>query len=186
MLNLDRMYYVEFVCYVKAKHGQEIPLYKIKDLIVYLKKIGYPISVVSADQYQSVDLLQQLTLSGIQTKNISVDKTRIPYISAKQLMYRGKLLLPNVQTLKNEFLGLVDDGIKIDHTSSSSKDGSDAVVGSIWNAINSDVLYTTSGLMDMSKPKEVSGGLEKTYDKIARQNKLNDLYSKLKCPTYFK
>lgn len=177
VVGTDRIYYTEFTLYISAKHGQEIPLYKITDFILYLKKTGYPILKVSADQYQSVDLLQRLKVSGFETEVVSVDKTKIPYVSAKQLIYRGKFLLPNSPTLKKEFLDLVYDGEKIDHPSSGSKDGSDSVVGAFWSALNSQTIQSTAGIFEesvrgMGKEKK----LEKMFNHLNRQKNVEDIF----------
>ena len=173
----NRMYYTDFTMFIEAKQGQEIPLYKITDFIMYLKKTGFPILKVSADQFQSVDLLQRLKVSGFETETISVDRTKIPYLSTKQLIYRGKLLMPNVPLLKKEFLGLLDDGEKIDHPTSGSKDGSDSVVGAVWSAINSKTIQTASGLFKDA----VSGGkkdskLESMFLSMTRNKGLEGLF----------
>lgn len=180
VVGLDRIYYTEFTFFISAKAGQEIPLYKITDFILYLKKIGYPILKVSADQYQSADVLQRLKVSGLETEIISVDKTKIPYVSAKQFIYRGKLLLPNSPLLKKEFLDLMYDGEKIDHPSNSSKDGSDSVVGAFWSALNSPLIYSTSGVFgEAIRGLGKENKLEKMFNKLSKQNNVESLYKNM-------
>lgn len=171
----ERMYYCEWLLYLAAKPGQEIPFFKIREFIVYLKKQGYPILRVSADQYQSADMLQQLKLAGMQTENISVDKTRLPYMAIRELIYRGKILLPRVTLMMNEFLALQDDTEVIDHPQNGSKDGSDAVTGALWNAITSEAILSPSARYpkDISQqaPKKVEGMLAEAQ----RREQLNEI-----------
>jgi len=173
----DRSYYTELLIYLEAKSGQEIPIFKLRDIIFFLKKIGYPIFRVSADQYQSVSLLQEIEINGIKTENISVDKTRAPYVAVKQLIYKGNLLMPNSSILKEEFLGLVDDTVKIDHTINGSKDGSDAVTGSVFNAITSDIVFKQIANMGNIRKNAVDSKIENIFDK-ANPSRLEEIFNK--------
>lgn len=171
----ERMYYCEWLLYLSAKPGQEIPFFKIREFIVYLKKQGYPILKVSADQYQSADMLQQLKLSGIQTENVSVDKTRLPYMAIRELIYRGKILLPRVTLMMNEFLELQDDTEVIDHPSNGSKDGSDAVTGALWNAITSETILSPAARYPKDISQQVPKKVEGMLAEAQRRDQLNEL-----------
>lgn len=181
IVNRSRMYFTEFLVYLQATPGQEIPFYKIRDLVFFLKKIGYPILRISADQYQSVDMLQQFKVAGLKTENISLDRTRTPYLSLKQLIYSGKVLMPNHPLLKKELLGLVDDSEHIDHSNNSSKDGSDAVAGSVWSALTSEVIFKPSSVfdsyasLDRNKKKDP---VEKIFDE-SKNKGFEDIFKKM-------
>jgi hypothetical protein len=142
---LNRTYMVDFVLYVKAKQGQQVPLYKVREFILWLKKRGYPIAGVSADQFQAEDMLQQLKVAGFKTEKVSVDKTRMPYMLVRDLLYSGRLLIPRNALLKQELCGLQDDGVKVDHTPTGSKDGSDALAGALWSCARSETVLTRAG-----------------------------------------
>lgn len=159
----DRMFYCEWVIYLAAKSDQEIPIFKVRDFIVHLKKKGYPILRVSADQFQSKDTLQQLeVIEKFETKTISVDRDRAPYVATRDLMYRGKLLQPNIPLLLKEWVELQDDTVKIDHPSDGSKDGTDAVSGAVWNCLSSpliqrlDARFPAFSGQDLGKGKKAS------------------------------
>jgi len=126
--------FVDWVIYIKAKPNQEIPLNKIRDFILDLKKLKYPIALVSADGYQSALLLQDIHNAGIKSEVLSVDRDNNPYLNLKRAIYEKRIVLPNVQRLKDELLNLIETGKKIDHPPGGSKDGSDAVAGSTWMA----------------------------------------------------
>jgi len=184
---MNRIFYTEFTMFIQAKHGQQIPLYKIHNFIMYLKKIKYPILKISADQYQSVDLLQRLEVAGFDTEVVSVDRTKIPYVSAKQFIYRGKFLLPKSNLLKEEFLGLIYDGEKIDHPDSGSKDGSDSVVGAMWNALRSPVINTTASVFsDAVRNMKKETKMEKLYNDLSKGKNLEKMYKGLFTPNLFK
>jgi len=158
----DRTYITDFLLYVEAKPGQEIPLEKILDFILYLKKTGYPIFRVTADQYQSKHLLQQLEVSGLRTDHVSVDRDRFPYVVMRTLIHSGKLLLPRSELLVSELLGLEDDGQKIDHRSDTSKDGSDAIAGALYGCFGETVIATPMARVGAAAPRSerMSGMLE--------------------------
>lgn len=175
----ERTYYTELLIYLKAKPNEEIPFYKIRDFILYLKKSGYPLLRVSADQYQSVDMLQQLKVQGIQTESVSVDRTRIPYLSLRELIYSGKILLPNSELLKKELLELLDDSVKIDHPMNGSKDGSDAIAGAVWNAMTSEVILRPNARFPIGRGYESVGSRGPLSENARRQGSLADLTKQL-------
>ena len=139
----DRMYFTDFAVGITAPKGQEVPLYKIQDFIEWLVKIGYPIASVSADQFQSKQTLQNLQVKGFETENISVDKTRDPYLFLRQLVSNKQIVVPKNEYLKGELKHLRDDGKKVDHPVGSHKDIGDAVCGSIWNCASSNKIMNT-------------------------------------------
>ncbi len=135
----DRMYFVDFAIGIGPEPGQEIPLSKVQDFISYLiTNLGYPVASVSADQFQSKQTLQNLQLRGINTDNISVDRSRDPYLFLRQLVHNKQVLLPKHNRLHTELKKLRDDGKKIDHQINCTKDVSDAVCGCLWNCANSN------------------------------------------------
>jgi len=129
--------FVDWVIYIKAKPNQEIPLNKVRDFILDLKKLKYPIAMVSADGYQSALLLQDIHKAGIKSELLSVDRDVNPYLNLKRAIYEKRIVLPNVLRLREELLNLIEHGKKIDHPPGGSKDGADAVAGSTWMATSS-------------------------------------------------
>lgn len=135
----ERMYFIDFAVGIDAVDGQEVPLYKVQDFIEYLvKKLNYPVACVSADTFQSKQTLQNLeALAGIETQNITVDRTRDPYLFFKSLVTNSQVLIPKNEYLKGEMKKLRDDGKKIDHPINYHKDISDACAGALWSCHNS-------------------------------------------------
>ncbi len=141
-LTQDLVYQTDLVLAVVPHPGKEVPIYKLKNFIVNLGYAGVSIGAVSADGYQSKNLLQDLQVLGTPTETVSVDRERDAYDLWKQAALEGRYTGPNHPILEREFLELLDLGSKgIDHpkiegqfnkVDRPSKDLADAVVGSMW------------------------------------------------------
>ena len=118
---------------IRSTPGQEVPIYKIQNFIMDLRSKGYPIKMVSTDGYQSTNLRQNLTLEGVETKLISVDRTKDPYNELRNIILEERIRLPNLPKLKKEIQELEDVGPKFDHPVDGSKDILDSVCGSVWS-----------------------------------------------------
>lgn len=135
----DRNYFIDFVVGITAPKGQEVPLYKVQDFIEYLiKNVGYPVASISADTFQSKQTLQTLETKGFNTCNVSVDRSRDPYLFLRMLVHNKQIIMAKNDYLKTELRKLRDDGKKVDHPSTHHKDLADAVCGCIWNCANSN------------------------------------------------
>jgi hypothetical protein len=93
-----------------------VPLWKVRDFIVDLTELGFPIVKVTADQFQSEDTLQLLTKMGYETEVLSLDKTKEPHITFRNALYEGRCELPDFKLMITEFTDLVDKGKKFDHS----------------------------------------------------------------------
>ena len=114
----DIIHKLVFALRIKASPGSEIPFYKIRNFIYYMKfELGYNIISVTCDSYQSVDSLQQLKLRGFLTATLSMDRSRAPYDTMKNAINEGRFILPHIPELEKEFLELEEDKVvnKIDH-----------------------------------------------------------------------
>ncbi|WJZ23482.1 putative terminase large subunit [Listeria phage LIS04] len=122
---------------IKAVQGSQIPFHKIRQFIYWLRdELGANIQTVSADSFQSADMLQQLKLHGFETKVISVDRKRQPYDSLRNAINEGRIEIPPQSILEDELVNLEEDKIKgkIDHPLEGSKDIADAVAGASFAA----------------------------------------------------
>jgi hypothetical protein len=132
---------IDFMLRIKPpKKPNKISLPKIRDFIIYLKQgLGINIELVTADQFQSAQLLQELSDFGIRTSNLSVDRTTDPYFTLASLFDEDRIKMYDYKPFKDELFGLsyFAGSKKIDHPKDGSKDVSDAVAGSIYNAIKS-------------------------------------------------
>ena len=148
----DIIHKVEFATSIKACPGSEIPFYKIRNFIYYLKfELNYNIVLVTCDSFQSVDTLQQLSLKGFNTKVVSMDRSRVPYDTLKNAINESRLILPRIPKLEKELLELNDDKLsgKIDHPVSGSKDIADSLAGSVYDSLSyKDLLKSKVGTDD--------------------------------------
>lgn len=132
----------DFVFALRARASEGVPIYKIKNFIRDLKKLGINVVYVSADGYQSENIKQDMLRMGLGSEIVSVDKTRSPYDNFKQLILEGRWSGVKHSVLQTELKELLDLTAKVDHPAvfengeKGSKDCADAVVGSIWGAYN--------------------------------------------------
>ena len=130
---------IPFVIGLSRKKGQQTPLYKVRDFLydIHQKR---PIKMVAYDNFQTVELAQEMKLIDIAAKYITVEQDKY-YILFKHGLYDGRIQLPNNQLLYREFRCLKHTDGHIDHsnvetmsdgkmqrTGINSKDLSDATV----------------------------------------------------------
>lgn len=137
-------YQLAFSVSVKAPRGYQVSFEKNRQFIYWLKEQGFKIKGISSDTYQNADLAQQLTAKNYNYQVISVDridpndKICKPYHHFRSVIYEERILMYDSELLTEEILGLErNSNGKIDHPDggrTGSKDCSDAVCGSLWNA----------------------------------------------------
>jgi len=140
--------------------GQPIDFLKVRLFIEWLRRIGFWVRKVSADQYQSFEMLQRLREIGFITEILSVDRNSKPYKIVRQVMSEGRFSFPYPKgyhpsdwgseedalgrvILYQEIIGLEYDvkTEKVDHRtknpdgSKGSKDIIDAVTGASFACI---------------------------------------------------
>jgi hypothetical protein len=122
------------------KKPNKISLSKIRDFIVYLRnEMRVQIDLITADQFQSAQLMQELEELGFKTGYLSVDRTAEAYLTFTNLMYEERIKTYDYEPFKKELFNVVyyPSKKKVDHPATGSKDVADAVVGSVFNAVNS-------------------------------------------------
>lgn len=150
------------------KKPNKISLSKVRDFIVYLKnekRINF--GKITADQFQSEQMLQELEELGFNVGRLSVDRTADAYLGFTSLMYDGRVNFYDYKPFKREIFGVVyyPAKNKVDHTATGSKDVSDAVVGAAYNAIKSEdkTDITQQSLLDVFIESN-KGSDEKQYE----------------------
>jgi hypothetical protein len=144
--------------------GSKIRFSAIRDFIVHLRQYGYTISLVTADTFQSTDMIQQLIRMGFTAENLSVDvaktKDAAPYAYLRDAFTDGRLKMYDYPLLNTELANLqridiVKDGkmkIKVDHPAKmnhegnpirGSKDIADSVCGVVYNCMTRDMTQDT-------------------------------------------
>ena len=159
---------IDMVLRVVPKKGSKIRFSAIRDFICHLRQYGYPIAEVTADTFQSVDLLQQLARMGFTTNNLSVDiaktKDAAPYAYLRDAFLDNRINYYAYPILQAELVNLqryevVKDGKikwKVDHPAkmnlngqpvNGSKDVADALCGVIYQCMTKDMTQDTPGIM---------------------------------------
>lgn len=142
---------VEMACSITPDANNEIQIAEVRAFVKSLiTKYGYPIKGVSYDGFDSRESIQQWRKDRMPSKELSVDRTSVPYKQFRDALYDRRIALPRDEILIGEILDLEYDTHKdkIDHPMLSSKDVSDAVCGaysnmlerrSTWAAVSADM-----------------------------------------------
>lgn len=117
----------------KAEPGSEIDFAGIREFIALLCK-KFPVSLVTFDQWQSIDMIQSLNRRGIYSEMQGVKIAH--YDNLATCFYDGRFSgYFNHILVEDELLKLqVLENRKIDHPSTGSKDLADALAGATWSA----------------------------------------------------
>ena len=138
----DLLFRLAFGFAVKAPKGQQISFEKNRNFIRWLREQGFNIGEISADTFQSYDLLQILQSEGFNTTILSVDRVDPeshickPYQFLRSTVYEHRLQMFKCDRLFDEFVEVERNNStgKIDHPSGGRKDLLDAVCGSVFTA----------------------------------------------------
>lgn len=125
---------MDCVLEIKPPPFGEIEYAKVRNIIYALVKAGVPIKWVSFDSYQSADSMQVLRSRGFTTGLLSMDTSLVPYALLKAALYDYRVMVPTHKRLELELKSLEYDSKKgkVDHTSISTKDVSDAFAGVVY------------------------------------------------------
>jgi hypothetical protein len=129
---------------LKALPGSEVPFWKVRQFLVYLRSQKVHISLITCDGWQSADMMQLLGKLGFNVKYSSADRTKDSYLKLSSNILLSQHKLPKSKILRMELLNLQNLPKKIDHPLTvivdgkqvpGSKDVADAVAESSYNAI---------------------------------------------------
>lgn len=126
----------------KAPPGNEIMIADLRRMVYYLKdELGFNIKKVTYDGFESQDSIQQLRKRRYEAERVSMDKSLLPYYDLRDAIYEDRIEFPEfltylktgdskkVEIIYKELSELEDNGKKVDHTKTGSKDVADAVAG---------------------------------------------------------
>lgn len=112
--------------------GQETSIFHLYEFVIDLSH-QYEIGEVTADQFGSAQLLQDLTRANIPNKQLSVDRTDTPYIYFKNMVLNKLWTGCENKLAIKECSELCHVEGKVDHPSDGSKDIMDAISGSVYS-----------------------------------------------------
>lgn len=154
-LATEMAFQTDLVLAVSPVPGKVIPITKMKNLIKDLINLGICIVGVSADGHQSTNLLQDIQGMKIPTKVISTDRDRNAIDLLRDCIVEQRWRGPKHVILENELKDLMDHGDYVDHPKGKSKDISDAVAGSLFNAnLKSVASHTPSAVRQHVERKQ--------------------------------
>lgn len=187
----ELFYQVAFDVAIKAPKGYEISFDKHRTFIRWLREQGFAIKGISCDTYQSAQIQQQLKADGFNVETISVDrldsesKICLPYAYFKSTIYDRRLTVyeDGSDLLSEEVIGLErqSDG-HINHPeggTKGSKDISDAICGSLWNASKHADEFAFEYGEDLQTMIDISLSGEQTKEqiKIDMEEELKKIFS---------
>ena len=144
--------WVDFALRVSAIPGSSIDYEQIRELIFFLRDNKFQIVKATFDSYQSEDTIQTLKKSGIDSKVVSVDRTRVAYDILKSAIYEGRFDMYNYDPFIEEITDLDDHNDYVDHPADNKKDVSDAVAQLVFGLMTEKLSEMTAG---SASPNEV-------------------------------
>lgn len=125
---------VDCLRYWTPTSENNVSLDDIKQFILQLRHMGFNISRVTFDQFQSVQIIQELNAMNMFAEKLSVQKPH--YGEFAVVLYDERIQGYRDDILLDEFVGLrLLKGNKVDHPVKGSNDLADAVVGAVFNAV---------------------------------------------------
>ena len=109
---------------IGSPRGDRMSFQKVINFILWLKRSGFNIGIVSTDQYQSAYVRENLEHQGFTTEKISVDRTIDPYISLRNLLQDQRLELVKCDLQEIEMINLQRNNDRIDHKPQASSGSS--------------------------------------------------------------
>lgn len=119
----------------------KIDIAKVRSLIPWLaQNKGINWGMISYDQYQSQESMQELEKANFPVCYQSVDRTDEAYLLLVDYLYENNVKFPYNDIFEQELFNLVHyrEKRKVDHLSTGGKDTSDSVAGSLYNAVKSN------------------------------------------------
>jgi intein/homing endonuclease len=126
--------HIDLVLRIKPPRAGELDHQLVRSLIYKLREGGIPIKSVTADTWMGLPNLQMIEKHGFETDQISTQRTLDPYLAAQSAMYERRIETPVYPHLAKELreLELNDQGTKVDHPKTGSKDCADAFASVIY------------------------------------------------------
>ena len=126
--------HIDLCLRIMPPHAGEIEHELVRGLIYALRAGGLPLRSVSADRWMGLPNLQLISKHGFKTEEISTQRNLDPYLAAQGAMYERRIETPVYPFLAKELreLELNEQGTKVDHPKTGSKDLADAFAATVY------------------------------------------------------
>jgi len=133
---------------IRPSSGSQIPIWKIKKLVLALIQMGYPIRWVSLDGFQSADFIQTMRRNNLISGIVSMDRTPDPYMVTRTLILDGMVSGPASDLACAELRDLVwvSQNTKVDHLPDGSKDVADTIAGVCYGLASKRQIWVDYGI----------------------------------------
>lgn len=177
---VENSYYVDLLLSIKAVPGSEIPLYKVREFLLWLHtSLGMKLKAITYDGFQSADSIQLLKVAGFNAGLLSVDRTDVPYLNLRSCILENRLDSYDNTILRTELYDLEYDRKKgkVDHPMikldglPGTKDLSDGLAGAVYNA---QQFYTKTNVNTAVQRQNIQNSMSQ----IKRLNALRDVQRK--------
>jgi hypothetical protein len=161
--------HIDALLEIAPPRGGEIKLFKVRDIIHVLRKMGVNVRWGTFDQFQSRDSMQLMRQAGLSIGYQSIDINTAPYDFTKNALYDGRLSLPPHARCQVELASLEKNTKKnkIDHPPGGSKDVADALAGVVYGLTMRREIWAQYGIQAVALPSSVKKALDKEkQDKI--------------------
>lgn len=159
-----RMFYVDFCLGIVSSSGQPVDILKVLEFVYGLKKLGYPVKLVTTDSHQGELARQIIRRNGVDTQYLSVETSKEPYLNLKNLILTEHLIGYKNPILIKELRGLKEDDKKIGKSKGYTDDLSDSLAGALYACLG-DRYYkknneTLDDLINLNNSKKSQGSIE--------------------------
>lgn len=181
--------FVDFAIRIVAPEADEVDQDKIRQFILYLRRLGFNITGVSFDQYQSVGTSQLLTKDGFNTSHISVDSSDLPYLSLREAFAQKRINMYDYAPLFQELKALIHDIeiSNVDHpeTDPAGGPGRKDVADGLCGAFTGLSKALAAVRPTVSVPATISLGHLKPDDKgVEASDRVNEIFAGLDQPRH--
>ena len=139
---------------VPPKKPEQIDLKKLRSICYYLRdNLHLSIGKITFDSFASEESIQDLKIHNFNVERLSLDKDDKAYTDVIQMYYTETLKHPEHKRYHEELFSLIwyRARHKVDHVPELDKGVTDALVGSVYNAIiDADSLYSNLRTNDTS------------------------------------
>jgi len=128
---------IDLIYRFKPSQVNPFQLRTIRDLVWWLWKIKkFPIGLITADTYQSLEMLQAFQAEGLNAEKLSVDgKSQDLFDNLKWCIIEDRLDFFQFEDFNREIYGLEKNGKKVEKNKYGSDDVAQGMAGSVYNSI---------------------------------------------------